>query len=373
MFCNFIIYVFTLNWFLAFIFAGFTPSRKASHFSSLVENKLYFGGGFNENSTTEFFYLDISKPFTLTDNTSISWVDLTYTDAPRKSRTTACVGGINNNDIFIFGGLNYDNYFVKRFDTIKQKWVNITSIGDIIENNVPENRTFISCAKFSNELIAIFGGNSTAFLNDLWIYNISSSLWWKSNALNAPLPRQEYCAITLPGENILYIGGYGGNSGSRGLMSMDDLPLYYTKSNTWSSVKTYGTTPPPRKLFSAILTSDGRIIIFGGANVNDTVMFGDLWILDLATSRWSVGNILNPITDLTLSRHTANLVGNYMIIGFGEFSKSNYSSRIFMLDISQKDTYRWVTEFTPPTESANEFTSASADAAKIKLIVIHNN
>ncbi|CAG8736232.1 10688_t:CDS:2, partial [Ambispora leptoticha] len=89
-----------------------------------------------------------------------------------------------------------------------------------------------------------------------------------------------------------------------------------------------GPTPP---------ASDGRIIIFGGDgnNGNNGIIYGDLWILDIATYRWSIGNILNPIFDLTLYAHTATLVDNYMFVAF------------VMLNISQKDSYKWVTEFTP--------------------------
>ncbi|CAG8794699.1 11258_t:CDS:2 [Gigaspora margarita] len=117
--------------------------------------------------TTEFFYLNVSKPFTITDNISIPWIDLTYTGGPLKESATACVGGKNNDMIFIFGGFSYaevNNSFVNQFDTNKQQWINITFVG-----NVPEVREHISCTNFDNGLIAIFGGFIS--LDDLWIFN----------------------------------------------------------------------------------------------------------------------------------------------------------------------------------------------------------
>ncbi|CAG8830660.1 33510_t:CDS:1, partial [Gigaspora margarita] len=85
---------------------------------------------------------------------------------------SACIGGTNNDEIFIFDGHCYDNYFIKKLDTNKQQWVNITST-----ECVPENRTSISCAKFSNNFIAIFIGNITLDTSNILIFNTLSLSW----------------------------------------------------------------------------------------------------------------------------------------------------------------------------------------------------
>ncbi|CAG8550108.1 22617_t:CDS:2 [Cetraspora pellucida] len=281
------------------------------HSSVLIDSKLYFSGGYinnGNNVTNEFFYLDVSKPFKTTEDILIPWVDLTYTGGPQKAYVTACIGGKNNDMIFIFGNKpNNNQSFVNQFDTNKQQWINITSSG-----SVPTDRDEISCAKFNNGLIAIFSGyNYTpiAITNELWIFNTLTSTWNLSNAINAPSSRRGYCAITLPDDNILYIGGVNLTAS----MPMDNLPLYNTKTNTWTIMNTYGPIPPSRRHFSAVLTPDGRIIIFGGSQ---SFTYGDLWILDIITYQWSVGNILNPIANLSLTRHTATLVDNYMLVAF---------------------------------------------------------
>ncbi|CAG8587560.1 9239_t:CDS:2, partial [Cetraspora pellucida] len=285
--------------------------------------------------TNEFFYLDVSESFTITDNTLIPWVDLTYTKAPSKVQATACNGGKNNDIIFIFGGSVYNQSFFNQFDTSKQQWSDIISVG-----NVPTDRYLISCANFNNGMTTIFSGVNR--INDLWIFNSLSLTWNLSNATNAPPSREGYSAITLPNNNILYIGGKNSYNPFK-YMPMNILPLYNTKSDTWEILSISDPTPPARSYFSAVLTPDGRIIIFGGDN---GTTFGDLWILDIVTFQWSIGNILNPIADLTLSDHTATLVNNYMFVAFGRFSNLSYSSRIFMLNVNQKDSYNWVTEFT---------------------------
>ncbi|KAF0516428.1 galactose oxidase [Gigaspora margarita] len=263
--------------------------------------------------------------------------------------------------IFIFGGdtpLGVSQSFVNQFDINKQRWINITSVG-----KVPTNRHDISCANFDNGLIAIFSGMSisSSIPNDLWIFNTLTLTWSLSNATNAPLPFSGYCAITLPDGNILYIGGYD--------MPMNKLPLYNTKSDSWKNMSISGPTPPIRIGFSAVLTSDGRIIIFGGADTsNRLITLGDLWILDTAMFQWSIGQILNPIMDLTLCGHTATLVDNYMFVSFGRFGNVSYSSRIFMLDVSRKDSYNWVIEFTPNTTTTTSTTTTTVTTSSSNTI-----
>ncbi|CAG8811783.1 6301_t:CDS:2, partial [Gigaspora margarita] len=213
----------------------------------------------------------VSQNFTMK---ALPWNDLTFTGIFANIDASMCSGGSNNDLIFVFGGAFDYNSFTYKYDISKQQWTDVR--------------------------------------NDFW----------------------GYCAITLPDNTILYIGGtfFGIN-----------LPL---NSNTT------GPTPPGRHDFSAVLTSDKRIIIFGG--YGDTSSLGDLWILDITTYQWSAGTILNP-NGLILNGHTANLVDNYMIVAFGAYGWNfNFSSTIYMLDVSQRDSYKWVTEFNSSTTNFKE-------------------
>ncbi|CAG8561242.1 23351_t:CDS:2, partial [Cetraspora pellucida] len=286
MYFSFYGFVFFIN--IIFTFAIFTPTGRYFHSSVLVDRKLYFSGGieFPSINSNKFFYLDVSKPFNITDDVSIPWVDLTSTSSPSKYQDTACIGGNNHDQIFVLGGLPYNQSFVIQFDSSKQLWINITSTV-----NVPTNRYDISCTNFNNGLIAIFSGysSSSTIANDLWILNTLALSWSLSNGTNAPLSRFGYCAITLPNDNILYIGGSSPANLSV-YMPMNNLPLYNTKSDAWTNMSISGPTPPVRRYFSAVLS-----------------MF-------------------------------ANLTS---------------SSRIFILDVSRKDYYKWITEFTPNTTISN--------------------
>ncbi|CAG8640932.1 42726_t:CDS:2 [Gigaspora margarita] len=302
-----------------------------------------------ESVTNEVFYLDVSKQFSTTDNASIPWVDLTYTGGPFKGEATACSGGKNNDIIFILGGYYsyYDNQFdVNQFDTSTQQWIKK-------QPGTPTYRQDISCAKFSSGLIAIFSGLSVDGINDLWIFDTLALSWSLINAVNAPPQRFGYCAITLPDENILYIGGVSG---------------VYS-----SSISSY--TP------MNIVAPDRRIIIFGGCTKGGGPLGdlggarGDLWILDTVVFQWSIGKILNPIEGLVLCGHTAVLVEIYMIVAFGSFMNGSLSSKLFMLDVNQKNSYRWVNEFTtyvsfPSNAAISDFKISSLTIGAITGCVI---
>ncbi|KAF0501092.1 galactose oxidase [Gigaspora margarita] len=345
---SFYIFTFLLNF--IFTFATFIPNERYCHSSVLIDKKLYFIGGFKfvnssfSSITNEFFYLDVSKPFTTTNNILIPWIDLTYTGGPLKYSATACIGGKNNDMIFIFGGispLNVIQSFVNQFDTSIQQWINITSVGSVLTD-----KGGFSFAKFNNGLIAIASGNST-FINitkELWIFDTLTLTGSLSNATNIPY-LWGYCAITLPDENILYIGEHNA------INLLDFAPM-----NNGTS----GQTPPGRDSFSAVLTFDGRIIIFGGHN--EIASLGDLWILDITMFQWSIGNIFNPIVDFIPYEHTATLVDNYMFVAFGKFINGSYSSKISILDVSQKNSYKWVTEFIPNTTTTTTITATTSNS-----------
>ncbi|RIB29122.1 hypothetical protein C2G38_2137018 [Gigaspora rosea] len=223
----------------------------------------------------------------------------------------------------------------------------------------------------------LLSGIGLNFTTDLLIFNTSTLTWSLSNATNAPLPMYGYCVVTLPDGNILYIGGYSlhREDSIPKIIPMNILQLYNTTNDTWTnmSIPSHLPSPPPRSDFSAVLASGGRIIIFGGDFSGQ--FHGDLWIFNTDEFEWSTGNISNPIVDLKLSGHTATLVDNYMFVSFGRFQNDSLSSKIFMLDVSRKDSYKWVTEFTPnattiPNTLTNFLVGATVGSISIVCFII---
>ncbi|CAG8764492.1 34237_t:CDS:2, partial [Gigaspora margarita] len=108
-----------------------------------------------------------------------------------------------------------------------------------------------------------------------------------------------------------------------------------------------GTTVQQRAGHSAVLTNDGNIIIFGGAN-NDVQVYPDLAVLNTNTWIWSVPSNSTVNAPPSLSRPSANLYKIYMIIAFGRKTSQVavkpwvYSNNIYIFNT---ETYSWVSSF----------------------------
>ncbi|RIB09625.1 hypothetical protein C2G38_2267332 [Gigaspora rosea] len=211
---------------------------------------------------------------------------------------------------------------------------------DLTFTGATKNLAASACSGENNNDLFIFGGFSA--LGDPYSivvkYDINNQNWTDiTNDGNEPA-----------GRNFISCAKFNNRS-----IAFSVLPLYDTASDSWKRLKTSDPTPPSRVCFSAVLTSDKRIIIFGGHDEDGNVL-GDLWILDIATNQWSTGNISNP-NGLTLWAHTATLVDNYMIVAFGSNDTTYSSSAIYMLDVSKRDSYTWVTDFIPSTPNTTNF------------------
>ncbi|CAJ0764896.1 10869_t:CDS:2, partial [Entrophospora sp. SA101] len=303
---------------------AFTPVARYGHTAALVDNKIYFQGGKSMSHDIEnFFYLNVSTAFNLN---YIPWTSLSSVNygSPR-TIGASCVNEAKNDSIFYIGGITSESSRIEKFDIFTQTWSR-----PIISGNVPTELLGIQCVA-SKDAIYTFGGNS---LNHLYKLNTTDLTWLTFSSLDAPSPRVRYSATLLPNGDT-----------------------------------TSGETPLPRAGHTAnfIPQHNQILIIDGWPNVG-------IVALDTITFAWSVPevSIFGGISP-GLFWHTSTLIGNYIVVAFGEYEDYEPLSGIHLLDISQKNNYTWVSSFVPPNTTVNSSSTLEVFAPTEPLLSMESS
>ncbi|CAG8456562.1 11834_t:CDS:2 [Funneliformis caledonium] len=302
-------------------------------------------GGFNELGTRrvgrEFFYLDVSVPF---NTQNILWHDLTSINIiPAHLAAASVKGGAQNNTLFLYGGMPYDNTetmaLIYAFDARSYSW----GIPKMFDVNIGRKDNLKGIVDDKGKMY-MFGGNSGVNLNDnrndMIIFDTINLDWKIGSSINAPSPRCVFGSTLISDHLIIYIGGY-----DKVALSLNEVYLYDTIDDNWSTKKTSGKIPSNRNSFSVVLGLDGqRVIIFGGAKEYENLQSQNaLYVLNLINYEWYIPKISGKIPS-PRRWHEANVIGKYMVVSFGQGYEDN---DILLLDISDNEEYIWTDNFDP--------------------------
>ncbi|CAI2175633.1 6995_t:CDS:2 [Funneliformis geosporum] len=344
---------------------SFAPKGRLAHSSILLRDKLYYFGGSDKDiqSAKELFYLDVSQPF---DKPNIPWVFLT--SIPFGSIwSTVSLNGINNDsNIYLFGGMMIDDDYKDSFTSVIHQFNVNSSTWSIpsVSGIAPERRREIK-AVGNNGRLYIFGGNTFPttgsptfkFFNDMVIFDTIGLSWTNISSVDAPSKRALYTATLLTNGFIVYIGGYEfKEDGDVTVVDLKQIYLYDTNSLTWSlKVASFASPIENRVTHTAVLAPDGKIIIYGGSKqfveIVNARAVPDIAVLDTRKEpfEWDEPKVTSNIGSVpSLTAHTADLVGYYMIVAFGNITKyyseplSLRNSDIYIMDIRN---FTWVNSF----------------------------
>ncbi|RIB22820.1 hypothetical protein C2G38_2074521 [Gigaspora rosea] len=98
--------------------SAFVPSGRGEHSTVLVNEKLYFLGGWSwglSYAMNQLFYLDVSRHFTMINIFSLPWTDLS--SIPGLTNKTGAAASVDETTIFYIGG-RHSGGLVSKFDTI---------------------------------------------------------------------------------------------------------------------------------------------------------------------------------------------------------------------------------------------------------------
>ncbi|PKY40310.1 galactose oxidase [Rhizophagus irregularis] len=304
---------------------------------------------------SDFFYLDTSV-LSSTDSTTLPWTELTGLDNLFTSSGTAVAGGANKDLFILFGGNMTpaeNSSLVIVYYTNNNTWSKPVISAPQGE---PARKRKTQAVVDSAGKMYIFGGSTSpepdiSLVNDMFILDTINWSWSTGTQDGAPDARSDFSATILSNGFIVYIGG--SNINNR-YVPMSQINMYDTNSAAWVDKEATGEIPSPRGGHSAVLTSDERIIIYGGAvsisaDGKYTASSPDLAILDTTNNNfvWSQPKASGTAPP-QIAYHSASLVGDYMIVSFGNITNKGSSPDVYALDTKDKG-YKWITSINTNT------------------------
>jgi hypothetical protein len=185
--------------------------------------------------------------------------------------------------------------------------------------NMTEARSGPNAVVLANGKVLVAGGNAgSSYLQSAELYDPIAGTFASTGLMN--VPRASATATLLRDGNVLVAGGqnYGGGSYPR----LSSGSIYNTASGSWTATSNSMITA--RSEASAVVLSDGRVLIVGGMQTN-TVALASTEIFDMATM-----SFVSSTPTMDSSRVWAGVValsdGTVLVIGGSNGVSSNYDS-----------------------------------------------
>jgi len=280
--------------------AGARPdSREGAAFFTRKTGDMVVFGGFQENNALNqapnIFFNDVQQldrtfnsscglpgtPGCTPDTEFYTWERLhngTQSSAPTK-RALFCWAYDNDEDqLYIFGGVNYTNTFSSItffndtwvFDFATNLWT------QLFPTVFPSKRAGTSCARVGDDMY-LFGGSNinSAFVSlafdDLWKFSFTTHEWTFigskiQNTTSALWPgeRIQHHFIRLPrADKIFLTDGFKEDSTGKAL-PYDDVWVYDVSSGTWDNLDNEGRPAIVREYTGAVALSNRYVLFQGG-------------------------------------------------------------------------------------------------------------
>ncbi|KAJ7468667.1 hypothetical protein FB451DRAFT_1136843 [Mycena latifolia] len=177
----------------------------------------------------------------------------------------------------------------------------------------------------------LFGGcDDKECSRDIFCFDTETMQWSRPDTIGeVPPPSRAHTATLVDRKIVIYGGGQGSTY-------YDSIYVLDTVTRRWSRPTVTGPTPPPRRAHTGVLYH-GKIYMFGGGN--GMTALNDVWTLDVSNMsklRWEEVQTIGRKPSHR-GYHTANLIGNIMIVVGGSDGKDCFND-IWCLNL---DTLRW--------------------------------
>ncbi|KAG8805934.1 hypothetical protein FRC18_006412 [Serendipita sp. 400] len=336
---------------------GHLPTRSIrAHTVTLVDNLAWLFGGCDERGC--------SKDVWCCDVETFQWTRPTITGdipPPLRAHTATLVDGKR---IFVFGGgegpMYYNSLYILDIQTRRFSWVPFgQKPGTSAGGTATQTQTAESPSANQNNLpssmtstpskshVTLPGATATPSTP---APNGVPSTPGSANQL-VPPPRRAHTAVYY--RQKLYV--FGGGNGVKALNDVWSLDTTVTiEKMRWELVRTSGPKPGPRGYHTANLVGNIMVVI-GGSDGRDC--FSDVWALNLDTMEWKK---IETDTQYKRLSHSSTQVGSYLFI-MGGHDGLKYSSELLLFNLVTLQYEHKVTMGRPPP-ARGYHTSILADA-----------
>ncbi|KII84047.1 hypothetical protein PLICRDRAFT_179731 [Plicaturopsis crispa FD-325 SS-3] len=249
-----------------------------------------------------------------------------------------------DNVAWLFGGCDDKGCWkdVYCFDIDTMYWTHPDTYGHIPPPCRAHTATLVD-----RRLVVFGGGQGPVYYDTTYVLDTVTRTWTQihlprntgSNAFVHPSPRRAHTAVLYKGKIWIFGGGNGmtalndtwtldvsGVGRARGRDDVGKEADGTAMGMRWEMIETRGRKPLPRGYHTANLVGNIMVVV-GGSDGKEC--FGDVWCLNLDTRQWS--QITPAITHRRLS-HTATQVGSYLFV-MGGHDGSTYTNELLLFNL----------------------------------------
>jgi hypothetical protein len=267
-----------------------TLGKRSSHMTvALSDGRLLIAGGLSESTTTVATVRLIDAETGLV--TSVSPMD--------EARSHAAAVRLSDGRIFVLGGRDAAGVSMATgeiFDPVANLWSPAAAMTSPRERH--------GMAILTDGRVLIVGGfrsTTSSYLNTTLIYDPVANSYTTSGPMGTS--RADFAILRLPDGRVVVAGGTIGGS------DVASMETFTVGTGTWAF--TTDPLPGPRRQISAIVLTNGKVLLAGGSNMG--AVRRDVVILDPATG------LVTPFTKLNAGRRAAGIAllpgGTVIVVG----------------------------------------------------------
>ncbi|KAF9428320.1 hypothetical protein BGZ94_002792 [Podila epigama] len=332
--------------------------------SILADGALYIYGGVVQFAaqnvgSKQFLRLDLTKSFSTNSSETIPWQPLS---GQLNYKMVDCIPTRDGRQLILAGNRDNEGALAHIYDIEGKTWTTTPNLPGFESNGMTgyKRANLGGALDPRTGLVYMYGGfGHMAFLNEVSVLDTSvgeaSKMRWTLTQNQTAIPTLYEPIVTyLPTvKKVMVMGGCDVYNIITGLVK-SCAPLsngyYLRRGGSESSFRIQQVqlmnAPVPRYHACRTVLKDGRVFIQGG-QTPEGVFFGDAWILDPKTLKWSEQKIQGPVEAMTRAAHSCEMGPNGQLIVVGGFVRTGNTTNFVMpsMAVINTETWTWTTEY----------------------------